>query len=68
MSMSPPPGWYPDPSQPAVERWWDGSAWTAHGRAPAPQGAAAQPGFGPAPVPPGAGVVPDRPGLAATAV
>ncbi|QCX75369.1 hypothetical protein C9F11_08400 [Streptomyces sp. YIM 121038] len=34
MSMSPPPGWYPDPSRPAVERWWDGSAWTEHRRTP----------------------------------
>ncbi|MEI5099613.1 DUF2510 domain-containing protein [Streptomyces sp. PmtG] len=34
MSMSPPPGWYPDPSQPAVERWWDGSAWTQARRTP----------------------------------
>ncbi|MFG2499014.1 DUF2510 domain-containing protein [Streptomyces sp. NPDC048441] len=38
MSMSPPPGWYTDPSAPPaqhVERWWDGSAWTEHRRAPA---------------------------------
>ncbi|WP_107450672.1 DUF2510 domain-containing protein [Streptomyces silvensis] len=34
MSMPPPPGWYPDPSHPAVERWWDGSAWTEHRRGP----------------------------------
>ncbi|MGW6273223.1 DUF2510 domain-containing protein [Streptomyces sp. NPDC055060] len=51
MSMSPPPGWYPDPSAPParpVERWWDGSAWTEHRRAPeAAQGGWAQPGFGP---------------------
>ncbi|MGW7080831.1 DUF2510 domain-containing protein [Streptomyces sp. NPDC054866] len=51
MSMSPPPGWYPDPSAPPaqhVERWWDGSAWTEHRRAPeAPQMGQAQPGFGP---------------------
>jgi Protein of unknown function (DUF2510) len=25
-----PPGWYPDPTQPATLRWWDGAAWTAN--------------------------------------
>jgi hypothetical protein len=24
-----PPGWYPDPSNPSVRRWWDGHQWTA---------------------------------------
>ncbi|MFF3644745.1 DUF2510 domain-containing protein [Streptomyces sp. NPDC002564] len=64
MSMSPPPGWYPDPSAPTVERWWDGAAWTEHRRTPehtqVPQGGQ---GFGPAggttavlaPVSPGGG-------------
>lgn len=51
MSMSPPPGWYPDPSAPSaqpVERWWDGSAWTEHRRAPETlHMGQAQPGFGP---------------------
>ncbi|WP_059008514.1 DUF2510 domain-containing protein [Streptomyces specialis] len=36
--MTTPPGWYPDPGHsgggPAPERWWDGSAWTAHTRVP----------------------------------
>ncbi|MFE6177769.1 DUF2510 domain-containing protein [Streptomyces sp. NPDC056464] len=32
--MTPPPGWYRDPSAPHVERWWDGTAWTEHRRAP----------------------------------
>lgn len=32
MSMTTPPGWYPDPSAPTVERWWDGTTWTAHTR------------------------------------
>jgi membrane protease YdiL (CAAX protease family) len=25
-----PPSWYPDPWYPGQQRWWDGSAWTAH--------------------------------------
>jgi Protein of unknown function (DUF2510)/Bacterial PH domain len=29
-SMSPPPGWYMDPSDVAALRWWDGSRWTDH--------------------------------------
>ncbi|MFE1578023.1 DUF2510 domain-containing protein [Streptomyces fradiae] len=40
MSMTTTPGWYPDPSAPAAERWWDGTAWTGHTR---PAGGAAQP-------------------------
>ncbi|MFH8612773.1 DUF2510 domain-containing protein [Streptomyces sp. NPDC018029] len=48
MSMPTPPGWYPDPHQPTVERWWDGAAWTEHRRTPEPpQVAPAQQGFGP---------------------
>ncbi|MFJ8587037.1 DUF2510 domain-containing protein [Streptomyces sp. NPDC093595] len=31
-----PPGWYPDPGNPAVEHWWDGTAWTGHTRSPRP--------------------------------
>ncbi|MGA4857956.1 DUF2510 domain-containing protein [Streptomyces koyangensis] len=52
----PPPGWYVDPAAPppAVERWWDGTGWTAHTRAPA---ARATPG--PAAPPPGSPVAPD---------
>ena len=26
----PPAGWYPDPDRPAMQRYWDGSAWTEH--------------------------------------
>ncbi|MFD6132579.1 DUF2510 domain-containing protein [Streptomyces diastaticus] len=64
---TPPPGWYVDPAAPppAVERWWDGTGWTAHTRPPAaedapgpaaprpgaPSVAGAGGGFGP---PPGA--------------
>ncbi|MGA4843035.1 DUF2510 domain-containing protein [Streptomyces sp. G45] len=54
MSMSPPPGWYPDPSTPGVERWWDGSAWSEHRRTPAdlPPTAPGLPGLDPALVQP----------------
>jgi len=34
MSTTPPPGWYRDPSAPHTERWWAGTAWTDHRRAP----------------------------------
>ncbi|ESQ02459.1 MULTISPECIES: DUF2510 domain-containing protein [Streptomyces] len=52
----PPPGWYVDPAAPppAVERWWDGTGWTAHTRAPA-TGATS----GPAAPPPGSPMAPD---------
>ncbi|MBD0740792.1 DUF2510 domain-containing protein [Streptomyces sp. CBMA152] len=33
MSMTTPPGWYRDPGSPAIERWWDGTAWTGYTRA-----------------------------------
>ncbi|MFJ4684229.1 DUF2510 domain-containing protein [Streptomyces sp. NPDC088789] len=36
--MTPPPGWYPDPSAPHLERWWDGTAWTDHHRHPEASG------------------------------
>ena len=32
---SPPAGYYPDPQNPAVERWWDGTAWAASPEMPA---------------------------------
>ena len=34
MSRTLPPGWYPDPDAPHLERWWDGTAWTDHRRPP----------------------------------
>ncbi|MFA3879072.1 DUF2510 domain-containing protein [Streptomyces sp. MMCC 100] len=47
--MTPPPGWYRDPSAPHQERWWDGTAWTEHRRAPEPTGYG--PAVGQTPVP-----------------
>lgn len=34
MSELPPADWYPDPEDPAQQRYWDGAQWTEH-RAPA---------------------------------
>ncbi|MFF2408032.1 DUF2510 domain-containing protein [Streptomyces sp. NPDC058092] len=43
MSNATPPGRYPDAAIPGTERWWDGTAWTAHTRPTA----AVPPRFGP---------------------
>ena len=54
-----PPGWYPDPTAPGTERYWDGTAWTDHSRpvavappapAPAPPAPYSTPSGTPAPV------------------
>lgn len=29
MAAIPAPGWFTDPLEPRIERWWSGSAWTA---------------------------------------
>ena len=36
MTSLPPAGWYDDPTDAAMQRWWDGDKWTEHRRAPAP--------------------------------
>ena len=41
--QNPPPGWYPDPSVPGAQRWWDGARWTEHSSAPQPVPGAAPP-------------------------
>lgn len=38
--MTPPPGWYRDPSGRAESRYWDGAGWTAHVAGPTGQGIA----------------------------
>jgi hypothetical protein len=30
LALGPPPGWYPDPTDPTKIRWWDGAAWIFH--------------------------------------
>jgi uncharacterized RDD family membrane protein YckC len=42
---STPPGWYPDPSNPAQQRYWDGNAWS-DATAPGAPAAPAAPGYG----------------------
>lgn len=31
-----PPGWYPDPNNATLQRWWDGTTWTEHTAPAAP--------------------------------
>ncbi|MEU6059526.1 DUF2510 domain-containing protein [Streptomyces sp. NPDC047097] len=56
MAMTTPPGWYPDPAAPALERWWDGSAWSGSTRRPGAGGAGAPGTDGAVPGPYTAGV------------
>ncbi|MEU8486295.1 DUF2510 domain-containing protein [Streptomyces sp. NPDC048641] len=69
--MTPPPGWYPDPTAPPTERWWDGAAWTEHRRQPQNTPAAPQ-AFGPPVEPPlpaaGPQLPPAAPGRRAKAI
>lgn len=32
------PGWYEDPDQPGLRRWWDGRQWRGQGAAVGPEG------------------------------
>ena len=42
-TTAPAPGWFADPHDPSMLRWWDGTAWTEH-RAPGWQAPQAAPG------------------------
>ncbi|WLQ44108.1 DUF2510 domain-containing protein [Streptomyces laculatispora] len=55
MSNATPPGWYPDTAAPGNERWWDGTAWTAHTRPCAPATQQSGPVRPAAPAGPGGG-------------
>ena len=35
-NASPPPGWYLDPRDGKLNRWWDGTTWTEHAAPSAP--------------------------------
>ena len=45
--MSAPAGWYPDPSDPTRQRWWDGAQWAAPAAAAPP--VPSTPAYAPAP-------------------
>lgn len=46
MSPTPPPGWYPDPSNTGYERYWDGSNWSVDTRPSLPSPPPAGMGYG----------------------
>ena len=47
MEQQPAAGWYPDPSTPEQQRWWDGVSWAQVTRPASPsQGAGTAPGYG----------------------
>lgn len=50
-----PPGWYPGPDDAGIDRWWDGSQWTAQQR-PRPSQLETPPSAGWYPVPETAGI------------
>jgi uncharacterized RDD family membrane protein YckC len=56
---STPAGWYPDPSVPGQQRYWDGNAWTEH-TTPDPSAAPTAP-----PMPPAGGYAPPTGGYGA---
>lgn len=31
------PGWYPDPTNPSIQRYWDGTVWAEHAHPAAPE-------------------------------
>ncbi|WP_433888299.1 DUF2510 domain-containing protein [Streptomyces sp. CA-111067] len=68
MTTTTPPGWYKEPGHtgngPAMERWWDGSAWTEYTRtAPVPEGQPVQAVQGAPMGYPGYPGVPGQPGF-----
>ena len=59
----PPAAWYPDPSEPAVLRWWDGSTWSTHTMAKPDEPAPPKPLPEPMPFLTGIALASDRPEL-----
>ena len=55
-----PAGWYDDESDAGAIRYWDGSAWTPHTAAKAPDAAAPSVSFSPTPTPTAAAAAPAR--------
>lgn len=62
--VSVPPGWYRDPAQPTVQRWWDGDGWVGDplpADATPPPGPPAPPVLAPAEIPPDSPTPPAQP-------